>query len=240
MVRPIPRSSEDPSDVPMFGSMAMCSSRTKVQIRDVPLEIAHNVHDRKRSLLSVGRSCHALIGDRRGKKLKRRTYLLYNMSDDDLITYCGLYCGLCAERCAIPHMAKELMDLVKEEGYDYFYEYVPGMKEHYPSFIKVLQDLSEMDCKCRDGRGGPPNCEIRICAKGRDMFVCMDCHDFPCEKLNALTKVYPFLTVDASRYQEIGKERWLEEQKAKARKGFNYSMMRRIVVLGPEDGKKDD
>lgn len=162
------------------------------------------------------------------------------MSDDHLITYCGLYCGLCAERRVLPGLASELLDTVKDEGYDYFYEFVPGMKEHYPSFIKVLKDLSTMDCKCRDGSGGPPNCEIRTCAKGRGLFVCMDCQDFPCGKWSTVAKVYPFLVVDTDRYREFGKERWLEEQRAKARKGFNYSMIRRTEAPGPSDAGKGE
>jgi hypothetical protein len=163
------------------------------------------------------------------------------MSDDDLITYCGLYCGICAERCAIPRLAKELLDMVKDEGYDQFYEFVPGMKEHYPSFVKILEDFSMMECGCRDRKGGPPDCEIRICANGRGMFVCMDCQDFPCDKWSAIANIYPLLTSDAHRYREIGKERWLEEQKAKGRKGFYYGMIRRVAIQGPDEaGEKKE
>ncbi|MDD1769745.1 MAG: DUF3795 domain-containing protein [Methanomassiliicoccales archaeon] len=137
-------------------------------------------------------------------------------------------------------MSKELLDMVKNEGYDYFYEFVPGMREHYPSFVKVLRDLSSMDCKCRDGSGGPPNCAVRACAKDKGVFVCMDCTGFPCDKWREVSRVYPFLTTDASRYQQIGKERWLEEQRVRATKGFNYGMVRRIEVLGPDEAAKKD
>ena len=154
---------------------------------------------------------------------------------DDLITYCGLYCGLCAERCLLPSKSRELRELVKDEGYDLFHEHVPGMKDHYPSFVKMLEDLSVMDCKCRDGSGGPPGCEIRACAKGRGLFVCMECEDHPCDKWNSVAKSYPFLIIDAFRYQDVGKERWTEEQREKGRKGFNYRMMRRIEVQGGEE-----
>lgn len=165
------------------------------------------------------------------------------MSDDDLITYCGLFCDLCAERCILPRMARELLATVKDEGYDCFCEFVPGMKDHYPSFVKVLQDLSEMDCKCRDGSGGPPGCEIRICAKGKGMFVCMDCQDFPCDKWISVAKVYPFLIMDSTRYKEAGREAWLMEQKAKGAKGFCYRMVRRVEPDGhdgPTKGKESE
>jgi hypothetical protein len=162
------------------------------------------------------------------------------MTDDDLITYCGLYCGICAERCVLPQRARELLDLIREEGYDQYYEFVPGLKEHYPSFVKVLEDLSTMDCRCRNRRGGPPNCEIRNCADERGVFVCMDCQDFPCERWKAIARFYPLLASDAQRYREIGKERWLEEQKARGRKNFYYGMVRCVPEPGPEgaEGKE--
>lgn len=148
------------------------------------------------------------------------------MSDDDLITYCGLYCGLCAERSLVPSKAHELRELVRDEGYDSFYELVPGMREHYPSFAKVLGDLSAMDCKCRDGSGGPPDCQIRSCATNRGKFVCMECEEHPCHKLGDVAREYPFLIADAARYRQLGKERWLEEQKGKLKRGFSYRMVR--------------
>jgi hypothetical protein len=162
------------------------------------------------------------------------------MSDDDFITYCGLYCGLCAERTVLPSRAQELLDLVKDEGYDLFYEYIPGMKEQYPSFINVLKDLSAMDCRCRNGSGGPPDCEIRACAKQRNVFVCMECPEFPCRKWDTIARSYPLLAVDALRYRELGKERWLEEQRAKARKGLNYRMLRVVDVQAPDQPERGD
>ncbi len=150
------------------------------------------------------------------------------MPEDELITYCGLYCGLCAERCVLPRMARDMLDTVRSEGYDTFYQDVPGLAEHYPSFMKVLGDLSCMDCKCRDGSGGPPGCEIRSCARGRGVFVCAECEDFACDKWNKISEFYPFMLIDAFRYQEVGRDRWLAEQREKARKGYNYSMDRRV------------
>jgi len=129
---------------------------------------------------------------------------------------------------------------VKEEGYDYFYEFVPGMKEHYPSFVTVLGDLSKMDCRCRNGSGGPPNCAIRSCAKEKGVFVCMDCVQFPCDRLAPIMKVYPLLSADAARYKEVGKEKWLEELKGREAKGFFYGMVRKIEApSSPTDGKQE-
>jgi hypothetical protein len=160
--------------------------------------------------------------------------------DDDLITYCGLYCGLCAERCTVPLRARELMDLVRDEGYDQFYEFVPGINDHYPSFIKVLEEFSALDCRCRNRKGGPPSCAIYACAAKKGAFVCMDCEDFPCDKWNAISRIHPLLKNDADRYREVGKERWLEEQRVRAEKGFCYGMIKQIPAQCRTEGKRVD
>lgn len=152
--------------------------------------------------------------------------IIQQMLDDELITPCGLYCGLCAERCLLPGRAQELLRLVREEGYDQFYGSIGAIKDHYPSFIRVLEELSDMDCRCRNRAGGDPGCPIRICAEGRGAFVCMDCEDFPCDKWIALTKVHPLMMADAELYRKVGKERWLELQKERLEKGFHYGMVK--------------
>lgn len=159
--------------------------------------------------------------------------IVSRVSEDDLITYCGLYCGNCAERCAVPRQARELLDLVRDEGYDCFYESVPDMKGHYPSFVKVLEYFSSLECGCRKRKGSPPKCPIRVCAIEKGAFVCMDCRDFPCDKWNGIARFHPLLVSDAQRYREIGKERWLEEQRARGRKGFNYGMVKRAELHDP-------
>lgn len=92
---------------------------------------------------------------------------------------------------------------------------------------------------CRNRKGGPPNRAIHACAKGKGVFVCMDCMDFPCEKWNAISRIHPLLEKDTERYREVGKEKWLDEQRAKAKKGFYNGMVKQSSTLG-QDGKKDE
>lgn len=67
----------------------------------------------------------------------------------------------------------------------------------------------------------------------------MDCMDFPCEKWNAISRIHPLLEKDTERYREVGKEKWLDEQRAKAKKGFYNGMVKQSSTLG-QDGKKDE
>jgi len=81
----------------------------------------------------------------------------------EFVTYCGLYCGLCADRTRIPQRAAALQAAMVEEGWPYYGPTMPGFEE----FWRFLQELTEGGCPgCRAG-GGPPNCLIRVCARQR-------------------------------------------------------------------------
>ncbi|MDD1767224.1 MAG: DUF3795 domain-containing protein [Methanomassiliicoccales archaeon] len=151
------------------------------------------------------------------------------MTEEDdlrLVTYCGLYCGACAQRVRVPDQAAALAKTLHEEGFDDFYQYVPSMKDDFPVFWRFLGSLRKFDCSCRDGKGGPPDCQIRECAEKRKMRVCPECDEYPCKNFTALAEHYPTLISDGRRMQKIGLERWIEEQKERAKCGFAYSDIR--------------
>jgi hypothetical protein len=142
------------------------------------------------------------------------------------VTYCGLYCGLCAQRNRIPQQASQLQQTLHEEGFDDFYQYVPEMKEIFPPFWQFLQNLAKLDCTCRTGKGGPPDCKIRNCAKQRKITVCPECKEYPCQHIQALAEHYPTLIQDGRRLQKIGIEKWIIEQERRAKRGFAYADIR--------------
>lgn len=51
------------------------------------------------------------------------------MADLKLVTYCGLYCGLCGERAMIPQRARALREIMAKEGYELFGRELPGFGE---------------------------------------------------------------------------------------------------------------
>jgi len=141
------------------------------------------------------------------------------------VTYCGLYCGLCAQRSRIPQQARQLQKSLREEGFDDFYQYVPEMKETFPPFWRFLQELAKFVCTCRTD-GGPPDCKIRLCAKQKGIEVCPQCREYPCLHIHALAEHYPTLIQDGKRLQKIGLEKWVAEQHERVKRGVVYADIR--------------
>ena len=141
------------------------------------------------------------------------------------VAYCGLYCGLCAQRSRIPQQARQLQKSLHEESFDDFYQYVPEMKDVFPSFWNFLQKLAEFNCTCRTS-GGPPDCKIRQCAKQKNVEVCPQCKEYPCILVQSLAEHYPTLIQDGKRLQKVGIERWVKEQEARAKRGLVYADLR--------------
>ena len=138
------------------------------------------------------------------------------MSDLTNVTYCGLYCLLCATKSRIPRTAAELGNTLSKDGWDYFGEYIlPGFK----AFRSVLNQPAEYDGTCPDCRGGcgDPGCIIRNCAKERNIELCPHCEQYPCDHINEPAKRYPNLIADGKRLGEIGVEAWIEEQEERRR-----------------------
>lgn len=141
----------------------------------------------------------------------------------EFVTYCGLYCGLCAERARIPKQAAALQQAMTEEGWPSWGAAVPG----FTTFWDFLQKLQEKGgcAGCRAG-GGFPQCQIRTCAQDRGLELCSGCPDFPCEHIAALGARYPTLIADNRRLQAVGLEQWLEEQRERVRRGVVYADIR--------------
>ncbi len=141
------------------------------------------------------------------------------------VTYCGLYCGLCASRRRIPQQAATLRETLRKEGYDRGYFDIPGLNEIIATFWKGLNLLANAPCPgCRAG-GGNPGCAIRACVQERGVTACPLCADYPCQRLEVLRN-YPLLLADGRRMQQVGLEQWIAEQEARAATGFAYADVR--------------
>jgi len=149
----------------------------------------------------------------------------------ELVTYCGLYCDLCAERTRIPHRAAALQAAMIQEGWPFWGPTMP----RFPEFWSFLEELASGEgCPgCRAG-GGYPGCQIRVCARERGLELCSQCPDFPCEHVEALAARYPTLIADNVRLKGVGLEQWLIEQKERVRRGVVYADIR-YQVHDPEN-----
>jgi hypothetical protein len=143
------------------------------------------------------------------------------MTDLTLVTYCGLYCGLCSLRSRVPPAARTLRTQMSQAGYEYFGPFVHGFSPFW-TFLQALAG-SESRCNCREAGCGPPDCEIRACARERGVEVCALCGDYPCERIQTFARTYPLLLVDAQRMREIGIDAWIAEQEKRALTGFSYT-----------------
>jgi hypothetical protein len=150
-----------------------------------------------------------------------------------LVTYCGLYCGLCAQRSRIPREANRLKESMVKEGYEFWGKELPGFKD----FWTFLTDLSNPEKSCPGCRqdGGPPFCSIRKCARKSKIDVCIFCKEYPCKRLLGIAKGYPTLIADGKRMKEIGVEAWVKEQEERSKTGFAYVDIRCYPYEVPEE-----
>ncbi len=147
------------------------------------------------------------------------------MADLKYVTYCGLYCSLCAHMARMPVQARELRATMRKEGWEHYGEAVhPGFGE----FWHILERLAETDATCPGCRGGcgSPGCEIRTCAREREVEICPLCADYPCEHIERLGRSYPTLIADGVRLRETGLDAWIAEQEERRATGFAYADIR--------------
>lgn len=155
------------------------------------------------------------------------------MAGLELVTYCGLYCGLCAQRGRIPRQANTLRESMSREGYEFWGPGIQGFKEFW-EFLQALCEPEKACPGCRQG-GGPPFCTIRKCARERGVDICVECAEYPCHRVQAIAKGYPTLLADGKRMQELGIEAWVKEQEERAKTGFAYVDIRCHPYEVPED-----
>ncbi len=119
-------------------------------------------------------------------------------ADENLIAYCGLYCGDCHGFSGkIPDLARDLRKELRKMRYDKFAEAISTGSfgkdfKNYEECYKVLGAMVKFRCRkgCRNG-GGPPFCKIRICAQKKGIEGCWLCDEFEsCKKMDFLFPVH--------------------------------------------------
>lgn len=150
------------------------------------------------------------------------------MDSKDLVTYCGGYCGECAlfsGFTALREAAFILGELIDTHGLQ---NWIPEAwtpdaenKFDFAEFRKGLSFFSSPEswyiCRecCKNG-GGWPECPIRKCCRERELDICFDCGDFPCNKV----EWNPRMIKRGDEYKKLGKDEWLCEREKNAKQGF--------------------
>ena len=155
------------------------------------------------------------------------------MDQKQLVGYCGLYCGLCEQHTQIPERASALRASLQKADFENWGTSLPGFKE----FWALLQDLTTVpdDKCCRSGQCGAPFCAARKCAMAKEVEVCPECEEYPCERLRAFAKGEPLLLPDGERIRERGLDAWIEEQEERRRAGFCYADIRCYPYFYPTE-----
>jgi len=154
------------------------------------------------------------------------------MTNLELVTYCGLYCGLCAHRNRIPRRAAALRESMRNGGWDVWSKDFP----HFHDFWIYLNDVadSEARCSCRAGQCGPPFCGIRKCAPKKGVDACPFCPEYPCAKILGIAKGYVTMLADGRRMKDIGIDAWIQEQEERKKTGFAYADVRVLPYEIPD------
>ncbi len=120
------------------------------------------------------------------------------MMTEDLIAFCGLYCGDChGFKGCVADLSRDLRKELRESNYREFALFASekgfnkALKD-YDTCYEVLGAMVKFRCKkgCRNG-GGPPFCKMRKCCQAKGIEGCWECSEFEgCKKLDFLRPVH--------------------------------------------------
>lgn len=118
----------------------------------------------------------------------------------ELLAYCGLYCGACSFKVAYEENNREHITRM------------PAMYDHFKNEPLEFCPGCRLENRCGD-------CEIRDCARSKEIEYCSLCDVFPCEKIinfNNDGKPHHGESIgNLNLLKNIGEEKWLELQKEK-------------------------
>ena len=146
----------------------------------------------------------------------------------DLAAPCGDYCGGCGQYTGIiVKTAEQMRDFAELYGF----EFRSKGAFDFAQFILGLEwFIAHAKCPgCGQG-GGPAWCEAKKCCITKELRICFECTDFPCEKVKAVAD--PDTMDRHKRFKQVGFNKWVKEQAEKAKKGYEIHLQR-VLSLKP-------
>jgi len=138
---------------------------------------------------------------------------------EDLLGYCGLYCGDCAgfsgeiakASLNLKHFIdKYKLNITAKELFD-------GKLKDFDKFYEMLQFMIALKCPqiCRERETPVEGCEIKQCCRQKNYFACYECNDFSnCKKLKSLEALHGDSCVkNLKAIKERGLSNWIEHDK---------------------------
>lgn len=100
---------------------------------------------------------------------------------DKMLSYCGIDCSACPT-----YRATQADDDVKRAKVAAFWSKMFGTQ-------MSVSDINCDGCSQSDGRlfGHCRTCEVRLCARGKELDTCGGCSGYSCEKLDGLLAILP-------------------------------------------------
>ena len=120
--------------------------------------------------------------------------------DGSLAAVCGAYCGACPV-----YRAWAAQDL-------------PRLEALAHELGTTTDRLMCTGCRTPAAFCFGGDCEIKACAKARGVAFCLDCADYPCDRIRRFDAGAPYRAAmrrDAGRLHEAGVSAWLREQDAR-------------------------
>lgn len=149
-----------------------------------------------------------------------------NEKPQNLVGYCGLYCGACGiYQGKIKQAVENLRKIISTYGFDKITSELAKWEpafQHYTEYEKVLNGFVKIfgDCPACIKGGGDPNCAVRECCKQKTYTTCAQCTEMEtCEKLQR----YGSRALEGLRkIKTIGIDKWAIEMQKKVDSGYCY------------------
>lgn len=131
----------------------------------------------------------------------------------DLVSPCGLYCGVCAIHLA--HRDNNVK--LKEKLVSLYRGGTPGKGTLPNAEHLTADDIRCNGCQSDDQFMHCRQCEIKDCTKDKGYEGCHECNDFPCQHIdNFSMAVGKKVILRAVPYRrEFGTEKWVEDEEAR-------------------------
>jgi hypothetical protein len=138
---------------------------------------------------------------------------------EELLAYCGLYCGDCAGYSGdIADAAQQLKNTMERYKFQQTAKNLfPGELKDYQALCEKINFMAQLKCPkiCRHRRADEVKCEIWKCCRGKGFFACHECGIFEtCDKLQKMTGLHGASCIKNLRsIRKMGVEAWIRKGK---------------------------
>jgi len=115
-------------------------------------------------------------------------------------------------------MAKEFRSELTRAGFEEAMEHIPDA-EIFWEFLNSM--VGSGVCTCH-GSGGAKDCDIRDCAKSKEIEVCVTCENYPCRRFDQMFRRFPVLAKDNQLLRDRGMDVWLKFQEDRSSGDYVY------------------